>query len=110
MPDCPQVADRSGDANGASRGGAPSGLRIVAVLARLTAPERLAFLSSEWKLTPREREVFAHLVQGATNKRIASALGCKKSTASVHVMNITVKAGLRTRGAVLAVYWNVQCA
>jgi DNA-binding NarL/FixJ family response regulator len=48
-------------------------------------------------LTPREREVFALLVAGMSNRAIASGLFISEKTASVHVSNILAKLGVRSR-------------
>ena len=53
-------------------------------------------------LTPREREVLAHLAEGATNRQIAAALFISEKTASVHVSNILGKLGVRNRGEAAA--------
>lgn len=55
-------------------------------------------------LTPREQEVLDHIVDGATNRAIASRLGISEKTASVHVSNLLRKLGAasRTEAALLA--------
>jgi two-component system, NarL family, nitrate/nitrite response regulator NarL len=49
------------------------------------------------QLSPREREVFSLIVQGLTNKEIASDLGISESTAKFHVSAILKKCGVRSR-------------
>lgn len=49
------------------------------------------------QLSPREREVFALVVQGLTNKEIAVQLGVSESTAKFHVSAILKKCGVRSR-------------
>jgi len=49
------------------------------------------------QLSRREREVFALVVQGRTNKEIASQLGISESTAKFHVSSILKKSGARSR-------------
>jgi len=49
------------------------------------------------QLSPREREVFALVVQGLTNKEIAAQLGISESTAKFHVSAILKKCGARSR-------------
>jgi FixJ family two-component response regulator len=51
------------------------------------ARERLA------TLTPREREVFTHVIAGKLNKQIAAVLGTSEQTIKVHRMRITEKLG-----------------
>jgi FixJ family two-component response regulator len=47
-------------------------------------------------LTPREREVFAHVVTGQLNKQIASDLGTVEKTVKVHRGRVMEKLGVRT--------------
>jgi FixJ family two-component response regulator len=47
-------------------------------------------------LTPREREVFAHVVAGKLNKQIAGDLGTVEKTIKVHRGRMMEKLGLRT--------------
>jgi FixJ family two-component response regulator len=44
-------------------------------------------------LTPREREVFTHVIAGKLNKQIAAGLGTSEQTIKVHRMRITEKLG-----------------
>jgi len=48
-------------------------------------------------LTPREREVFALVAEGKTNKEIATILFLTEGTVKVHVRHILRKLGARTR-------------
>lgn len=48
------------------------------------------------KLTPREREVFTHVVAGLLNKQIASELGTVEKTVKVHRGRMMRKLGVRT--------------
>lgn len=47
-------------------------------------------------LSPREREVFTHVITGKINKQIAADLGTSEQTIKVHRMRITEKLGERT--------------
>jgi FixJ family two-component response regulator len=47
-------------------------------------------------LTPREREVFTHVVAGRLNKQIAGELGTVEKTIKVHRSRMMEKLGLRT--------------
>lgn len=49
------------------------------------------------QLTPRERDVFDHLVRGASNATIARALHVEPSTVKTHVTAVLRKLGLRDR-------------
>ena len=57
------------------------------------------------RLTPREREVLGWIVQGHTNREIASKLSVSAGTVKVHVEHIIAKLGAsdRTQAAVRAV-------
>jgi DNA-binding NarL/FixJ family response regulator len=57
------------------------------------------------ELTPRERDVIAHLARGLSNKVIARDLGVSERTVKTHVSNILGKLGMtdRTQAAVYAV-------
>ena len=48
------------------------------------------------KLTPREREVFTHVVAGRLNKQIAGDLGTVEKTIKVHRSRMMEKLGIRT--------------
>ncbi|MGQ0711599.1 MAG: response regulator [Rhodoferax sp.] len=49
------------------------------------------------KLTPREREILAHLARGASNKEIARSLELAESTVKIHIQNILKKLGVASR-------------
>ena len=55
------------------------------------------------RLTPREREVLRHIVEGESDIEIARALGLRPRTVSEHVGNLLAKTKLPNRAA-LAVY------
>ena len=57
------------------------------------------------KLSPREREILAHLAKGASNKEIARHLVLAESTVKIHVQHILRKLNLssRVQAAVYAV-------
>ena len=56
-------------------------------------------------LTPREREVLAHIAAGRSNREIARALQVSEKTVKAHVSSVLAKLGVqdRTQAAVLAV-------
>jgi DNA-binding NarL/FixJ family response regulator len=54
-------------------------------------------------LSPREQDVCELLVQGRTNKQIASTLFISESTAKVHVQHIFEKLGVHSRAEVASV-------
>ncbi|HEY0333952.1 MAG TPA: response regulator transcription factor [Stenotrophomonas sp.] len=47
-------------------------------------------------LTPREREIFAHVVSGRMNKQIASDVGLSEITVKIHRGNVMRKMGVRS--------------
>jgi ATP/maltotriose-dependent transcriptional regulator MalT len=53
--------------------------------------------NSETHLTAREREVYALLAEGKTNREIATALVISEPTAKVHVRHVLRKLGVRSR-------------
>ena len=61
-------------------------------------------------LTPKEMEVLGLLVQGLTNRRIASALRMTEKTASVHVSRILRKLSVGSRGEAVARAYEVGLA
>jgi DNA-binding NarL/FixJ family response regulator len=67
-------------------------------LARIeNVPPRATRETSETLLTAREREVYALLAQGKTNREIATALVISEPTAKVHVRHVLRKLGVRSR-------------
>jgi two-component system response regulator DctR len=64
------------------------GIRAAGELERARAAERLQ------RLTAREAQVLAHLLDGKANKEVASALGISPRTAEVHRRNILQKTGV----------------
>ena len=49
------------------------------------------------RLSPREREILAHIARGASNKAIARALDIAETTVKIHVQHILRKLGLSAR-------------
>jgi len=59
--------------------------------------DRLADLRQRWaSLTPREREVLEHVVDGKANKVIAIDLGLSERTVEIHRANVMEKMGARS--------------
>ena len=48
-------------------------------------------------LSPREREILAHIARGASNKEMARALGIAEATVKIHVQHILRKLNLSSR-------------
>jgi DNA-binding NarL/FixJ family response regulator len=81
------------------------GLRAEPLLAEVRAlglAARPATPKSADALTARERDVLALLVQGRTNRQIASQLYISEKTVSVHVSNILAKLKVRSRAEAAA--------
>ena len=62
----------------------------AAELRRGSSLERLG------RLTPRERVIFAQVLQGRLNKQIAAALECQEATVKVHRSRLMRKLGVRS--------------
>lgn len=60
-------------------------------------------------LSPREREIVAHIARGASNKEIARALEIAETTVKIHVQHVLRKLGLISRVQV-AVYASTRAA
>ena len=69
----------------------PSGAPPAAAAAAAAEPDAIAGLS------PREREILAHIELGASNKEIARALDIAETTVKIHVQHILRKLGLSSR-------------
>lgn len=61
------------------------------------------------RLTPRERDVLALVIEGQTNRQIAKRLSLSVGTVKIHVEHIIAKLGVsdRTQAAVRAVEWEL---
>lgn len=60
------------------------------------------------EFTPREREVLDHIADGASNSKIATALGVSEKTVSVHVSSLLRKVGTESRTELAL--WSLQMA
>jgi FixJ family two-component response regulator len=72
--------------------------------ARAQRAERTSIGMRVAALTPREREVMAHVVAGHLNKHIAAALGIAEKTVKVHRARVMKKMGI---GSVAELVWLV---
>jgi DNA-binding NarL/FixJ family response regulator len=70
--------------------------RVVEHMAQQPAPDATAGGRLE-ELTPREREVLAHVARGLSNAEIAEALVIEESTVKTHVKRILMKLHVRDR-------------
>jgi len=64
--------------------------------ARQLRDERLSLESQLAKLTPRERDVLAHVLTGSLNKQTAASLGTSEKTIKVHRGRIMAKLKMRS--------------
>jgi DNA-binding CsgD family transcriptional regulator len=64
---------------------------------RLSSAQSEAVNPAELALSPREREVLAHIVAGRTDKEIAEVLYISPRTVTTHVTNILNKLGVSSR-------------
>ncbi len=85
---------------GVRRGEVPiSGLVAARILQELRLPGegQAGQRSTREELTPREMEVLAEVVKGATNKEIALTLSITENTVKIHLCNILEKLHLQNR-------------
>ena len=57
------------------------------------------------QFTPREQEIFAHVIEGESNKVIAAFLRISEHTVEQHLQHIYVKLKVRSRSAAVWLYW-----
>jgi DNA-binding NarL/FixJ family response regulator len=84
-------------------GDAPINGQIAAKMLRLfagLAPREPA--AESYGLSPREREILQHLVDGMTMKQIARRLGVSYHTVTTHVRNIYEKLHVHSRGGAVS--------
>ena len=108
-----------------ARRGAPNTGRFVRTLVRastgtyyvLVDPRagdeldaRIARHGRAWRLTPRCREVLALVVRGEPNRVIAGTLGLAERTVEVHLTTIFSRAGVASRAALIATFWEARRA
>jgi DNA-binding CsgD family transcriptional regulator len=67
---------------------------------------RLARYRQRWRLTPRQCDVLALLVQGRTNSEIADVLCCRQGTVELHVHSLLDKCGAENRAMLTALFWS----
>lgn len=84
-----------------------SGFRLWLEVPPSTAEEAVERAAQRWKLTPRQRQVIALLLEGLSNDELADALQCSPRTIEVHLGTILQKAGKESRGAVVAALWQI---
>jgi len=68
--------------------------------------EILPSFASKHKLSPREREVLALVIEGKDNRTIANELILSEGTIKTHVHNITRKCGVTNREELKQAFWS----
>lgn len=112
-PDYEGFANRAARASLARQAGHPSEPPLTAASAQwcpaaegatvhYLVPERRGLSACTSALTPRERELVTHLVQGLCNQELAEALGVSVNTVKQHLKGIYAKLGVRTRAELVA--------
>jgi len=69
-----------------------------------SSPDPVAAFSNRFALTRRERQVFASLVAGRSQKETAAALGIAESTVRFHAIGSYSKCGVRNQREMLALF------
>jgi DNA-binding CsgD family transcriptional regulator len=81
------------------------GYRVIRRLDDADGPTRLGWaverMSSRYRLTTREREVLAGVLDGASNDRLAAQLGLSRATVKWHLHNVFAKTNASNREALL---------
>lgn len=81
------------------------GFSVVRALDEGDAPARLAWavegLTRQHKLTERERDVLAGVLEGFDNQALAQALEISRATVKWHLHNVFAKTGTQNREALL---------
>lgn len=72
---------------------------------RQPACDRFALAVHRWRLSPQEARVFSYLVNGESNRQIASKLGCAERTVELHVTHILQRLDVANRNAAIAKFW-----
>ena len=66
---------------------------------------RLAACRERWGISERQAQVLGHLVGGASNKELSTALGCAVNTVENHVSALLRRAGCSSRSELVARFW-----
>lgn len=76
--------------------GAVEQAAMRAATLRAAGAERAGALARFERLTPREREILAQVLEGRLNKQIAATLDCQEATVKVHRSRLMRKLGVRS--------------
>jgi len=64
----------------------------------LNRAEKINFVTDEYtSLTAREREIVLLVISGLTNKAIANELHLSEGTVKIHLHNVFIKIGVKSR-------------
>ncbi|MEO3947730.1 LuxR C-terminal-related transcriptional regulator [Gorillibacterium sp. CAU 1737] len=63
----------------------------------MSARDRIQFMSEAYGLTPREKELYSHVLQGRSTKELAHSLGISTYTVQDHLKSIFFKTGVSSR-------------
>ena len=92
----------------ASLRGAEEFVLLVSDPRETAMAELLLRAKARWRLTPRQVEVLGLIGEGATNRQIASSLGCAERTVHVHVSTLLQKSGCDTRSQLVSELWRLR--
>ena len=67
--------------------------------------KKMQFLKRLESLTPREKEIVKHVVEGKTNKEIARELNICSSTVELHRSNLMAKMRVKNSAELIKSYW-----
>ena len=87
-----------------------TGLALGIRMDAAVVPQQAARPARPFNLTPKEMEVLKLLVEGFSNRRIATALHMTEKTASVHVSRILTKLSVDSRGQAVARAYEIGLA
>jgi DNA-binding NarL/FixJ family response regulator len=100
--------DQPGDRTFERKPIAIGAILVLEAPAPVDSEDRVKAVAHSWGLSPRELQTLRHLVAGASNKQIASELGCAARTVEVHVARVLRRAGVANRTALVASFWGQQ--
>ena len=79
-------------------------------LIELECNELLYILENKFAFSPAEDRVFALVVDGFTNRKIAEDLMVTEKTVKFHLSSIFKKTGVKNRAEMIVLYWKEKLA
>jgi DNA-binding CsgD family transcriptional regulator len=67
--------------------------------------ERRGAVARDWRLTPRQEAVLELVVEGLSNKQVASRLGISEGTVELHMTAVFQRTRTSSRGELIARFW-----